>query len=408
MAAFGGGDGEGEACGTGADDGDALGAFSRGDDQFGLVTGARIDQTGGDLAGEGMVQAGLVAADAGVDLVGAVFTRFLHEGGVGQQGAGHRHHVAVTVGQQALGHLGRIDAVGGDQGDGDLALQPLGHPGEGGARDAGGDGGDAGLVPADAGVEDGGARRLDGLGQLHHLFRRRAALDQVQHRQAVDDDEVGADACTDATHDLERQPDAVLIRAAPFVVALVGAGGDELVDQIALGPHDLDAVIAGGLGQGRAADEVLDGLFDLLAGQGVGGEGGDGRLDGRGGDQVGVIGVAAEMQDLQGDLAALGVDGGGDQAVVFGLFFGVQLGAPGHGAAALIRGNAAGDDQPDLAARPLGVEGGHALEAVFDLLQPDVHRAHQHPVLQRGEAQIEGLQQFGVGHGRRPVMQSIA
>lgn len=128
-------------------------------------------------------------------------------------------------------------------------------------------------MPADAGVEDGGARRLYGLGQLHDLFRRRAALDQVQHRQAIDDDEVGADAFARAAHDLERQADAVLVRAAPFVVALVGACGDELVDQIALGPHDLDAVIAGGLGQGGAVDEIGDGLLDLLAGQGVRGEG---------------------------------------------------------------------------------------------------------------------------------------
>ena len=99
-----------------------------------------------------------------------------------------------------------------------------------------------------------------------------------------------------------------------------------------------------------------------------------------------MVGVATEMQDLQGDLAALGVDSGGDEAVVVGLFLGGQLGAPWHGAAALIGRDAAGDDQSDLAARPLGVEGGHALEAVLDLLQADVHRAHQHPVLQGGEA----------------------
>ncbi|MNK95437.1 hypothetical protein D3C87_1156730 [compost metagenome] len=347
-----------------------------------------------------MVEAGLVAADAGVDLVGAVLTRLAHKGGVGQQGPGHRHHVAIAPGQQALGHLGRIDAVGGDQGDGDLALEAFRHPGESGARHAGGDGRDAGFVPADAGVEDGGARRLDGLGQLHHFVGGRAALDQVQHRQAVDDDEVGADFLARATHDLERQADAVLVGSAPFVVALIGAGGDELVDQIALGAHDLDAVIAGGLGQGGAAHKVCDGLLDLLTGQGVGGEGGDRGLDGRGCYQVGVVGVAAEMKDLQGDLAALGVDGGGDEAVMFSLLLGVQLGAPGHGAAAFVGRDAAGDDQPDLAARPLGVEGGHALETVLDLLQPDVHRPHQHPVLQRGEAEVQRLEQFGIGHER--------
>src|SRR5256885_5861725 len=39
-------------------------------------------------------------------------------------------------------------------------------------------------------------------------------------------------------------------------------------------------------------------------------------------------------------------------------------GAALHGPAALIGGNAARDDQAHLAARALGVEGGHALEAV--------------------------------------------
>ena len=41
--------------------------------------------------------------------------------------------------------------------------------------------------------------------------------------------------------------DAVLERAAPVVVAVVGARRDELVDQVALGAHDLDAVVAGAL-----------------------------------------------------------------------------------------------------------------------------------------------------------------
>lgn len=44
-----------------------------------------------------------------------------------------------------------------------------------------------------------------------------------------------------------------------------------------------------------------------------------------------MVGVATEMQDLQGDLAALGVDGGGDEAVVVGLLLGGQLGPQGMG-----------------------------------------------------------------------------
>jgi hypothetical protein len=39
----------------------------------------------------------------------------------------------------------------------------------------------------------------------------------------------------------------------------------------------------------------------------------------------------------------------------------------------------------------------------FRLLQPGVHRTHQHPVLQAGEAEVEGGEKVGVagvdGHG---------
>src|SRR5256885_12150028 len=64
-------------------------------------------------------------------------------------------------------------------------------------------------------------------------------------------------------------------------------------------------------------------------------------------------------------------------------------GAALHGPAALIGGNAARDDQAHLAARALGVEGGHALEAVGRLLQAHVHGAHEHAVSERGEAQVQ-------------------
>lgn len=71
VAALGGGDGAGEAGGPGADDGDPFAQPGRGEDQLGLVAGARVDQAAADAAAEGVVQAGLVAADAGVDGVGA-------------------------------------------------------------------------------------------------------------------------------------------------------------------------------------------------------------------------------------------------------------------------------------------------------------------------------------------------
>ena len=78
-----------------------------------LMTGARVHQAGRDLAAEGVVQAGLVAADAGVDLIGLAGGGLGHELGVGQEGARHAHYVGVALGQHGFGHVGRVDAVGG-------------------------------------------------------------------------------------------------------------------------------------------------------------------------------------------------------------------------------------------------------------------------------------------------------
>ena len=58
------------------------------EDQLGLVAGARVDQAGGDLAAEGVVEAGLVAADAGVDRLGAAVRGLGDEVGVGEERAG--------------------------------------------------------------------------------------------------------------------------------------------------------------------------------------------------------------------------------------------------------------------------------------------------------------------------------
>ena len=73
------------------------------------------------------------------------------------------------------------------------------------------------------------------------------------------------DGLAGATHDLDRHPAALLGGAAPRVGALVGARRQELVEQIALAAHDLDAVVAGLAGQQRAAHEVVDGALDVAA-----------------------------------------------------------------------------------------------------------------------------------------------
>ncbi len=328
----------------------------------------------------------------------------------------------MAVGEQPFGQFGGVDPVAGDQRDADGAHQSAGHPGVGAARDGGGDGRDPGLVPADAGVDDGGARRLDGLREADDLGEGGAAGDEVEHGEPVDQDEVGPDPLAHPPDDLDGQAHAVLVRAAPAVLAPVGGGGDELVDQVALGAHDLHAVVPGPAGERGAADEVLDGALDLVAGEGVRLVRADRGLDRTGRDQLLVVGVPAEVQDLHRDPAALAVDGRGDRAVAVGLRLGGEHGAARPRPALLVGGDAAGDDEADAAADPGRVELGHPLEAVLRLLESDVHRAHQDAVGQRGEAQVEGAQQVRVGghprspraasspHGRTPapLMQQVA
>ena len=344
-----------------------------------------------------MVQAGLVAADAGVDAVGGAGRSLVHEVGVGQEGPRHRHHVRLPVGQDLFGDLGGVDPVAGDQGDRDLALELLGDPRERRSGHARGDRRDAGLVPADAGVQDRHPGRLEGLRQLDHLGQGGAALDQVQHGQPEDDDELVADPLTDLSHDLEGEPDAVVVRPAPLVGPLVGPGGDELVDQVPLRAHDLDPVVARLLRQDGARGEVGDRPLDVGGGHLARREGRDRGLDRTRGDELGVIGVPAEVQDLHGDQSALGVDRVGDDPVLLRLLRGGQRRAHLPGPGFVVGGDATGDDQRHAAPGPLRVELRHPLETVLGLFESHVHRAHQDPVGQRDETQVERLEQVRVG-----------
>ncbi len=380
--------------------GHALLRCHRFDLQDRLVAGTRVHQARGDLAAEGVIQASLVAADAGVDLIGTAGRRLVDELGVGQQRTRHGHHVGAAFGQDLLAHFRRVDAVGRDQRDLDLALHLLRHPGKGTARHAGGNGRDAGFVPTDAGVDDGGASGFHRLSQLHHFVKGRAAFHQVQHGQAVDDDEVRAHTLTGAAHDLHREAHAVLVRAAPLVVTLVGARGDEFVDQVAFRAHDLHAVVAGLLGHGCAVRVVIDRAFHLVGGQRARRHRRNRCLDGAGADEARMVGIATKVQDLHGDLATGGVHGIGHHLVLGGLFFRGHAGTTGVRTAIVVGRNAAGYHQGHPTTGTLGIERGHALEAILGLFQAHVHRAHQDTVAQCGETQVKRLQKVGIGaHG---------
>ena len=99
-------------------------------------------------------------------------------------------------------------------------------------------------MPADAGVDDRGHRRFNALRQYRDLVPGTAAFNQIEHRQPVNDDEFATHCLARAAHDVDGETNPILERAAPFVVTKISLWRDELIDQVALGPHDLDTVIA--------------------------------------------------------------------------------------------------------------------------------------------------------------------
>ena len=124
----------------------------------------------------------------------------------------------------------------------------------------------------------------------------------------------------------EHEAGTVLDGTAVLVGALVGAVLEELVEEIAVGAVDLDAVEAGSLGVLCAAAKGLDDARDFAgfkgARDGVGGFGFEdvevaGGGDGAGGDgELAVeqewMGDAADVPDLREDASSGVVDGGGD------------------------------------------------------------------------------------------------
>ncbi len=278
-----------------------------------------------------------------------------------------------------------------------MRLELGGDRGECATRYRGGNGRNARFMPADAGIEDRRTGGLDGLGLLHDLFPVAAVFDQVDQRQAVDDDEIRAAGFADAAHDLHREAHALCGITAPAIVALVGARGDELVDEVTLRAHHFHAVVAGFAGQLRAACIVGDVPLDAAGRQGARGERIDRRLQLRRRYRQRVIGVAPGMQQLQADLRAVLVRGGGQLPVRAHFPRPGQLAAERLEPADHVRRETTSDDQADATFGALCEVGGQAREVARAVLQAGVHRAHQHPVAQLGEAQVQRGEQVGVG-----------
>src|SRR3546814_452976 len=82
--------------------------------------------------------------------------------------------------------------------------------------------------------------------------------------QSQPDLEAGSRGRADAGQDLVDDPEPVVRRPAIAVGAEVVASVEELAEEIAVSPVDLDAIEAGPLGQDRRGCEVIDDPSDLI------------------------------------------------------------------------------------------------------------------------------------------------
>ncbi len=362
--------------------------------EFGLATGAWIDQTGRAAIREDSVEARLIAGNADINLVRLPFSNLPDKVWVGQHRARHRDQIAVARGQDLFRKRRSVDAVRRDHRDSDDALRPTRRKPPGGTRCRIRDGRHSRFMPADAGVEDVGARTLDPLGEAVDLLTGRPVLHEVDRRNPVDDDEFSSRRRANAFGQLDRQAMPVRLRAAPFVGAIVGVEHGELVDQVAFRAHDLDAVEPGLPRQSGAAYVILDGLLDLGGCHRPWLKSIDARTHIGGAEALLLLRVSSGMEDLQAHFPAVLMDGVRDACKLARLRPLGENGTAGLDQPCCIRRIAAGDDEPHLAFGACREKRRHLVQSVLLHVQASVHRAHDDAIAQRRLSQLDRRQKM--------------
>ena len=69
----------------------------RNDRHFGFMAGAGVNEAGGDLADEDLIQTRLVTADTGINLVRTAALRFGEQFGIREERARHRYHIGIAA-----------------------------------------------------------------------------------------------------------------------------------------------------------------------------------------------------------------------------------------------------------------------------------------------------------------------
>ena len=241
--------------------------------------------------------------------------------GVGNLAAADADEVDLALGYQLVGELGGVDAADAHDGDADLGLY-LGdvvHV-EAGLQQVGRDlvdGGEAHGVAAGE-VDDVDAQLGGAVDEVDYLLLGHVLLHElVDGVAAHEDGHAVGDVRADFLNAVPGEAAAVLEIAAVLVGAVVGAGAEHLVGQVAVAAVELDGVEAGVGGALGGGAELLLNLLQALDAQGVG------RLE-----LVAlveeVLGREAAVPELDGHLAADGVDGVGELAELLDVLVGVE------------------------------------------------------------------------------------
>ncbi len=213
----------------------------------------------------------VVRADTGPDLRGPAVTGLRDEVTVGEHGPGHTDDIGMPLVDDAGCRGGRRDPAGVDDREVERLLEP--------AREVRplGDGvvvrlDVAGRAPV---VSDHAVQVVDGPAGLQRgrdgqpLVQVVAALEQLVHVQPYPDGEVRADLLADPAQHVEEQAHAAGVVPAVLVLAVVGGGGEEQLEQILVVGVQLDTVKAGGLDLTGGEGVLLDEQGDLVGRQHV-------------------------------------------------------------------------------------------------------------------------------------------
>ena len=456
VAAMCGGDGKvqtGAAC---AHNGDLLDLLGPGGDggQHILKAGAGIDGALGMAALHELVDAGLLTADAGTDLLHLTGVGLVAPVGIGQHGTAQHDHVCLAVTQRLLGDVGIAQFtdghdrhfhahVGLDAAGGKILLGHLADVQEAACGHACGrmrqppviiaaqvnvehiDAGFHQILHVVQGIGDGAAvlEVLQGLDGVHALavglLQRQAQVDTVH------DGIIGAYALADGLDQLNAEALPVGVLAD---LAAVEGGAGQLIQQIALVAVQVHTVQTHGLGIDGGLTGILDDAVALEIRQGtaghvrqieVGVHGGGHRELELGQQALGIAHAAQAGGQLDEDAAAAGVDTLGQIAPAHEVGAGaVDTGEVGivalfgnGGVDVVADGDQAGGQQADAALGTGEEVLQHLVIGTAALLGhlTVAHGRHDEAVLHRQLIDLNGGKQGGIriillGHPRRTAL----